>query len=138
MCVFLRQQSGEFFGEYSCLLSRKRACSVTAAQASEVYILSKKILESALEKWPELAVELHEMGEKPSFLACSRKFSPSVVNGISLKGAVDLQQSFLNRIRIPCFSCRFPSFKLESRVSCCEVLHWRSDAWARVLRWVVL
>ena len=60
-------QGGEFFGEYSCLMGRKRACSVTAAHASEIYILSKKILESALKKWPELAVELHEMGEASLF-----------------------------------------------------------------------
>lgn len=56
-------QAGEFFGEYSCLMNRKRACSVTAVECSELYILTKKILELALERWPELSVELYELGE---------------------------------------------------------------------------
>ena len=61
-CVNVLNQSGEFFGEYSCLMGRKRACSVTSLNCSEVYILTKKILEEAFAKWPELAKELHDMG----------------------------------------------------------------------------
>lgn len=55
--------SGQYFGEYSCMLGEPRIATVVATSYCELYSLSRADLESVVAEWPELAEELSLLGE---------------------------------------------------------------------------
>ena len=55
--------SGQYFGEYSCLLGEVRTATVVAADFCELYSLARHDLEGVITKWPELAAEFDRLIE---------------------------------------------------------------------------
>lgn len=55
--------SGQYFGEYSCMLGVSRSATVVAVSYCELYSLSRGDLEAVVSQWPELAEELSLLGE---------------------------------------------------------------------------
>ncbi len=62
--VFATLGDGSFFGEIALLFSSERTASVRAAEYCDLYTLDKFTFDNVLQKFPEIAQQVHAMAEE--------------------------------------------------------------------------
>jgi CRP-like cAMP-binding protein len=62
--VFATLSEGGFFGEIALLFSSERTASVRAAEYCDLYTLDKFTFDNVLQKFPEIAEQVHAMAEE--------------------------------------------------------------------------